>query len=528
MRRQAGNAFTGRSGTVSALILTTLLTSGCVVGPDYQKPLVALPATWGNAKPTGAPKPAELAGWWRRLDNPLLDELILKAIAGNLDVATSKAKIREARASYRQARGALLPSVNGSASATRAKSASSTSGAGDAYSQFEAGFDASWELDLFGANKRAAEAARYGLAAAEEDLRSTQLTLIGDVASYYVEARGYQARIALARRTAASQRETAALTRTKFEAGATSAVDVANAAGQAASTEAGIPDLEASYAEAVHRLSVLTGQAPAALVDRMKKHTPIPRPRLPIPTGIPADILVTRPDVRLAERQYAQYTAKIGEAEAARYPSASLTGDIATSGTRIGDLGKSSSISWSFGPTLTVPIFNGEQLKAAVEVAQAQRDQYFIAYRSAVLTALEDVENAIVALAQERIKSGKLATSASHYRTAASLGRQLYQSGSQSFLELLEAERSLYSAEDSLIQSQVAITTDYIALNKALGGGWDGFDDASRPEVIDTDTGPHFKKSDRLANVVVAEKSPRVKRRGESRPAGGTEANGLD
>jgi multidrug efflux system outer membrane protein len=489
-RRSSGSALVG-------LLVIALPLASCAVGPDYQKPLLDLPARWGNVKTAKAPRPAELAEWWRRLNDPLLNELIQEAVAGNLDVATARAKIREARASYRQARGTLFPSLTGSGSITRSDNGSNISGGGDVtvsgpLTEYQAGFDASWELDLFGANKRAVEAAIYGMDAAEEDLRATLLTLIGDVAAYYVEARGYRARATLARRTAASQRETVTLTQSKFEAGAASAVDVANAAGQAATTEANIPDLEASYAEAVHRLSVLTGRPPAALTQRVAKSASIPRPRLPIPIGIPADILLTRPDVRLAERQYAQSTAKIGQAEAARYPSVSLTGDIATSGARIGDLGKGSSISWAFGPTLTVPIFNGGELQAAVEVAQAQRDQYFIAYRAAVLTALEDVENALVALAQQRIKSRSLTTSVGHYRQAASLARSLFQSGSQSFLNLLEAERSLYSAEDSLIASQVAITTAYIALNKSLGGGWNGFVDASKPEVVDTSTGPHL------------------------------------
>ncbi|CAH1661167.1 RND efflux system, outer membrane lipoprotein CmeC [Chelatococcus asaccharovorans] len=504
--KPAGTSWNRPLRLLGMLIMTTGL-AGCVVGPDYQKPDLTLPATWGAAQPAKSSRPPQLAEWWRRLNDPLLNDLIQEAVAGNLDVATAKAKIREARASYRKAVGALLPSVNGSGSVTRSDNGSNVSSGGDItvsgpYTQYQAGFDASWELDLFGANRRAVEAAHYGMDVAEEDLRSTLLTLVGDVASNYVEARGYQARIALARRTAASQRETAALTRVKFESGASSAVDVANAAGQAASTEANIPDLEASNAEAVHRLSVLTGRPPGALTARLRRSTPIPRPKLPIPMGIPADILRSRPDLRLAERRYAQYTAKIGEAEAARYPSVSLAGSVSTSGTKIGDLGKNSSIGWSIGPTLSVPIFNGGQLKAAVEIAEAQRDQYFIAYQSAVLTALEDVENAIVSLAQEGVKSGRLAVAAKHYRDAASLGRSLYQSGSQSFLDLLEAERSLYSAEDAFITSQVAITTDYIALNKALGGGWSGTIDASKPAVIDTNTGPHLASSGGKFNLL--------------------------
>jgi len=474
---------------LALLVALTAALGGCVVvGPDFEKPTVSLPMKWGNGAAVKPSKPPELSQWWQRLGDPVLDELIDEAVAGNLDVATAKARIREARASYRQAVGGLLPSANGSGAGTRSKSG------GDISSQFQAGLDASWELDLFGGNKRAVEAARYGMDAAEEDLRATLLTMIGDVASNYVTARGYQARITLARRTAASQRETAAITRNKFEAGGATAADAATADGQASSTEAGIPSLEAAYAETVHRLSVLTGRAPGALVERMKKPKPVPAPRLPIPTGIPADVLTARPDVRLAEAQYASATAKIGQAEAARYPSASLTGNIATSGAKLGDLGKSSSISWVFGPTLTVPIFNGGQLKAAVEVAEAQRDQSFLAYQAAVLTALEDVENAIVALSQERIRSGKLASAARSYGEANTVARALFQAGSSSFLDVLTAERSLYSASDALIESRVSIATDYIALNKALGGGWSGAIDSSKPVIVDKRTGPHLAR----------------------------------
>ncbi|RUY25765.1 efflux transporter outer membrane subunit, partial [Mesorhizobium sp. M7A.F.Ca.CA.001.13.2.1] len=398
-----------------APMLTAVLLAGCVVGPDYQTPIMAMPANWSGQKPTMPAQPARLSKWWQRLRDPELNTLVEEAVAGNLDVATAKAKIREARASYRQSAGTLLPSADGSGSASRNKSAETTSGSDATYSEYQAGFDASWELDLFGANRRGVEAARYGLNASQEELRSTLLTLVGDVASYYTQARGYQARIALARRSAASQRQTAELTRTMAQAGTATAADVAKAMGQAASTEAAVPTLEASYTQAVHRLAVLAGRPPASLNERLKRVAPIPAPRLPMPTGIPADLLLSRPDLRMAERQYAQYTAKIGQAEAARYPSVSLTGDISTAALKLGDLGKNSSIGWSFGPTLSVPLFNAGQLQAAVEFAKAQRDQYFIAYRSSVLTALEDVENALVLLSQERIRIAKLASSAKSY-----------------------------------------------------------------------------------------------------------------
>lgn len=494
-----------KANTARILVLLSSATwlAGCTVGPDYRMPSLSLPLHWGSDEPAqaavqpAAVKPAEapkLSQWWLRLDDPVLTSLIQDAVRGNLDVATAKAKIREARASYRKAGGALEPSVDLSSSASRSRSSASSSSSGrQSYStQFQAGFDASWELDLFGANRRAVEAAQYGVDAAEDELRSTLLTLIGDVAANYVEMRGYQARIELARRTAASQHETANLTRVQYDAGTSSALDVANAVGQATATEANISAFEASRAEAVHRLGVLLGLSPAALAERLGAGAPVPAPQGPVPTGVPADILRSRPDVRQAERELAQATAKIGEAEAARYPDISLTGSLATSGTSVGDLAKGTSIGWSIGPSLSLPIFDGGQLNAAVEVTQAQRDQSYIAFRSAILTALEDVENAAVSLSQERIRNERLSASAASYREAQQLAQARYQGGTSSFLDVLDAERSLYSAEDSLITSTVAITTDYIALNKALGGGWDGEIDASKPEIVDTDTGPRL------------------------------------
>jgi NodT family efflux transporter outer membrane factor (OMF) lipoprotein len=207
---------------------------------------------------------------------------------------------------------------------------------------------------------------------------------------------------------------------------------------------------------------------------------------------VPADVLTARPDVRKAERQLAQYTAKIGQAESALYPDVTLTGSVSTTGLKIGDLGKNSTIGWSIGPTVSVPIFNGGKLRAGVQIAQAQRDQYDAALQAAVLSALEDVENAMVSLAQERIRIESLSEAAQRYREASRLSHALYETGSSSFLDVLDAERSQYSAEDSLLQSRAAVAKDYIALAKALGGGWDGEIDSATPAVIDTNIGPHI------------------------------------
>jgi NodT family efflux transporter outer membrane factor (OMF) lipoprotein len=471
------------------LLAASLTVSGCAVGPDYQVPEIAVPAHWSGAKPTATP---DLKRWWRGLGDRVLDGLIEEAVAGNLDVAAAKARIRAARASRRQAIGSLFPTVDGDGSVTRSKTADPTATeSASPQNLFKAGFDASFELDVFGANRRDVEAASRAVEAAEDGLDATLLTLLGDVAANYVEARGYQARIALARRTAKSQRDTADLTRTKFDAGSASAVDVAKATAQAASTEAKIPVLETAYAQAVHRLGVLLGRDPGALSARLKREAPIPSPRRTLRAGIPADVLSARPDVRRAERLLAQSTARIGAAEAALYPSVSLTGSISTAALKSGDVGKNSTIGWSYGPALSVPIFNGGKLRAAVEVAEAERDQYHVALRAAVLTALEDVENAMVSLANQRQTASRLSESTRNYRDAARLSRSLYQSGTVSFLDVLDAERSLYSAEDALLESRVAIGTDYIALAKALGGGWSETVDASKPEVVDVGTQPH-------------------------------------
>ncbi|MEH2535154.1 multidrug efflux system outer membrane protein [Bradyrhizobium sp. AZCC 1588] len=504
--RKACPASRASSFIFAAFIVLSL--AGCAVGPDYTTSQVGVPARW-NGKLPGSVASSQPGRWWRSLRDPVLNTLIENAVAGNLNVATAMLRVREARANYRQVSAGLLPSITATSLARRTQiggvplggaigaetgilPSGSYGGAGGINNLFQAGLDASWELDLFGADRRNAEAAWYGVDAAEDQLDAVLLTLIGDVALNYVNFRGHEARILLAQRTARAQRETAALTRTKLEAGAASAVDLSNAEGIASSTEANIPTIEILRANAVHRIGILIGREPAAVVNLLGKAAPIPSPRLPIAAGIPANVLLSRPDVRLAERLLAQATARIGRAEAARYPSVRLAGNIATSGTEIGDLAKASSIGWSFGPTVSVPVFNAGALVAAVDAAGARRDQQFLVYQSAVLTALEDVENAIVAFAKDQARIRKLTASVSSYREAANLSRSLYQTGSASFLNVLDAQRSLYGAEEALLQTRMAFAADYIALGKALGGGWDGGIDVSRPEIMDANTGPHM------------------------------------
>ncbi|WP_375678125.1 efflux transporter outer membrane subunit [Bartonella sp. AP72JLCBS] len=465
-------------------VLLCLLLSGCMVGPNYQKTSFRVPAVWGEKSAQTAGQPVALAGWWRHLNDPVLDALMDYAISGNNNVAVAKARVREARAGLGQVVGTLLPNVSNSISGTRSRS-----GQSDAlFNQYSSGFDASWELDFFGGHKRAVEAARYGLDAAVEDMRATMVTLLGDVATNYVQMRGWQQKLFIVRQIAVSQRKTYELMRARLTAGDVSELDVSNAQAQMANTEADISQMEANLAMSVHRLSVLTGRVPTALKDLLQKnakHAKIPQPRWPIPAGIPADILLTRPDLRRAERQYAQATARIGQREADRYPSLTLTGNISTAATAIDQLWKNSTIGWSFGPGLRFPLFNGGQVEASIAVARAQRDQAFITYRAAVLEALEDVENALVRLTKEHQRLEKLIVANKASLHSLKLSRNLFENGNTSFLELLNADRSYYSAQMALKDSRVSLVTQYITLMKALGGGWDGIVDVSRPEVVD-------------------------------------------
>ncbi|EJF84452.1 efflux transporter outer membrane subunit [Candidatus Bartonella washoeensis] len=467
-----------------SVLLCFFMLSGCMVGPNYLKTSFQVPAIWGQQSAQTPGHPVALAGWWRRLNDPVLNVLIDYAISGNNSVAVAKARVREARASLGQVVGSLLPSVANSISGTR-----SDSGQSDAFlSQYRSSFDASWELDFFGGHKRGVEAARYGLEAAVEDMRATMVTLLGDVATNYVQMRGWQQKLLIVRQIAVSQRKTYELMRAKLKAGDVSELDVSNAQAQMANTEADISQMEANLEMSIHRLSVLTGRVPTALKDLLQtsaRQAKIPQPCWPIPAGIPADILLTRPDLRRAERQYAQATARIGQREADRYPSLTLTGNISTVAATIGQLWKNSTIGWSFGPGLRFPFFNGGQVVASVAVARAQRDQAFIAYRAAVLEALEDVENALVRLTKERQRLEKLVVANTASLHSLKLSRRLFENGNTSFLELLNADRSYYSSQMALKDSRISLATQYIALMKALGGGWDGVVDVSHPEIVD-------------------------------------------
>ncbi|WP_342634466.1 efflux transporter outer membrane subunit [Phyllobacterium salinisoli] len=472
---------------LAVLTAVLFLTTACmVVGPDYQKPVVLTPPKWNSKTSTEAPR---LGGWWKNLHDPVLDQLIADGIGASPDVATAKAKVRQARANYASAGGALYPSLDGSGSYTR-----SDSGSTNASSQSSLGFKTQWEFDLFGANYRGVETAYYNMEAANEHLRGALVILIGDIATNYVQLRGVQANIAIAQRNAASQRQTVALTRSQLQAGHISEVNLLGAETQAASTEAQIPGLRINYATYLNKLSVLTGRSSSTLAATLDKTRPIPSVPRKVSSGVPADLLLCRPDIRAAERESASSTASIGQKQADLYPRISLSGDINTGGAKIGDLARLSTIGWSFGPSLSVPVFNNGKLNAEVEAARAARDQSFIAYRKAVLTALSEVESASVSLNQNRLRVTQQQRIVSNSRNINELTLDQYRAGTKSFIDVLTAQRDLLSAETSLAQTRTDLVLSYIDLQKALGGGWNGRIEVGKPEVADGYTGPHFVK----------------------------------
>jgi outer membrane protein, multidrug efflux system len=461
--------------------------ASCVaVGPDYQKPTVITPASWNSKADTKEPA---LADWWKNLNDPILNQLIADGISGSTSVADAKAKVRQARAQLASAGSNLYPTLDNKASFIR----SDTPSIGIS-NKSTLSFDTNWELDLFGGNRRGIEAAYYSVESANENLRAATVTLIGDIAKNYTQLRGVQASIAIAQRNSKSQQQTVALTRTQLEAGHISQVDLLSAQTEAATTLSQVPNLRINYASYLNSLSELTGRSANLLAATLDETRLVPSvPRL-TSAGLPADLLFSRPDLRAAERDYARSTAKIGQAEAALYPNVSLTGGVSTGGVNIGDVAKLSTIGWSFGPSLTLPIFKGGKLNADVDLAKAERDQSFIAYRKAILTALSEVENASVGLNQNRLRIGQLQKIVSNYRQINQLTLEQFKVGNKSFIDVLTVQRNLLDSETSLNNARTDLVLNYIALQKALGGGWNGQIDVRKPEIVDGYSGPHIAK----------------------------------
>ena len=464
--------------------------AGCVlVGPDYIAPTASelnVPPSWQGASPTSGTG-LEVANWWQHLGDPLLTRLITQAMQASPDVQSARAKLRQTRAQRRLALGNLWPTISAASSAQhREISQSGVAGAqnpagpngaqnagfGGSQDLYDVGFDASWEPDIVGGQRRGLEAARADEEASAATLGQTQVTLAAEVARNYVDARSAQARIGIAEANLASQLETLALTEWRVEAGLASSLDAEQARTNVEQVRAAIPVLETSLSKAEHRLAVLLGLAPAALHDDLETAVPIPHVPELLTVGIPADILLQRPDVAAAERTLAAATARIGEATAARYPSLTLSGSVGLEAMALGALTNGSSIAASVLGKLAQTVFDGGRIGAQIDIRNAAQEQSLANYKATVLGALEDVENALVSIANSQARATALTRAVESARNAALLARHRYSSGLIDFQSVLDTERTVLTVEETLSGAEADNTTAVIQLYKALGEGW--------------------------------------------------------
>jgi NodT family efflux transporter outer membrane factor (OMF) lipoprotein len=458
---------------VLLLFLLPILLGGCKVGPNFKTPPPDVPPTWaGVTNNVGVAaittNPPNLTAWWTNFHDPMLVSLIDQALHTNLSLALAQSRLRQARASRGIVSGPFWPSATANGAYSRG-----AVGTAPSSNSFSAGLDATWELDIFGGTRRNIESATATIQSARDNIHDTQVTVCAEIALDYIQLRGSQEQIDIADNNLKSEERTAGLTRQRLAAGFVSALDVANAEAQVATTASAIPVLETSARQSIYALSILLARPPADLVEQLSKEGPVPLTPPDVPVGLPSDLLKRRPDIREAEAQWHAANAQIGVAKNDFFPQFSLTGNINYQSDLVRTLFAGSSRLWSVGPSVTWPIFQGGAIAANVRLQKELTDAASITYRQTVLQALDDVENALVAFAREWDHRKALNEAVVQNRRAVDLSMQLYTQGNTDFLSVLDAQRSLYTSETALSQSKESISTDLVALYKALGGGWE-------------------------------------------------------
>ncbi|MFH1216882.1 MAG: efflux transporter outer membrane subunit [Pseudomonadota bacterium] len=447
--------------------------SGCaVVGPDYKTPETNIPTGWHTELRQGlsaeATDPQQLASWWKNLNDPLLTNLIEQAVNENLDLKQATAKVREARARRGITQSAEFPALDVSGTAGKRKN----TGSAATNSFYSIGFDAGWEVDIFGGVRREVEAADADLAASKENLRDVLVSLTAEVALNYLDTRTLQTRLAVAEKNLDIQQQTFDLTLARRDAGLDNDLSLQQARSNLESTKAQIPSLRSSLEAAKNRLAVLVGQTPGGVHGLLSETRPIPVIPPTVAVGVPAETLRQRPDIRRAERNLAAQTARIGVATADLYPKFRLAGSIGLESLKSADLFQSVSQTWNIGPSLSWNIFDAGAIRQNIEVQSAIGEQSLLAYESAILGALEEVENGLIAYAEEQLRRERLIAAADAARQAEELALNQYNAGIVAFTTVLDTQRSRLSFEDQLAQSDGTVTTNLIRLYKALGGGW--------------------------------------------------------
>jgi multidrug efflux system outer membrane protein len=483
-------------GLVTAIGLFSL--AGCMVGPNPRTPTVRVPHGWNSALAPGASPiavptsqasaattaPLDVVSYWQKFNDPELNSLIDRAVKQNLSVKYATAQIRAARATRGLSASAFFPNLSTAGSYKRSFSGQQstvTSGAVIGRSNnptdfFQYGLDASWELDVFGGQRRTIQGADLFVTAELWNRREVLITLLAEVATDYVTLRGYQEQIAIARQNLESQQRTADLTRRRQRGGFQTGLDVANADAAAYSTLSAIAPLEQEAQQTIYALSLLLSVPPATLQSELSPSAPIPIIPPEVPIGLPSTLLRRRPDVRNAEFLMQEQTAQVGAAIANLYPSFSLTGSGGTQGNRFGNLGEFSTRFWNFGPSINWPILDFGSVRSGIELQNAHEEEALYTWQATVIQSLTDVENALVAYTKEQQHRQALSAAVIANKKAVELSTLLYSNGQTDFLNVLVAEQSLFNSQNSLVMSNTTLATNLVALYKALGGGWEGRD----------------------------------------------------
>jgi NodT family efflux transporter outer membrane factor (OMF) lipoprotein len=451
---------------------------GCSVGPSYRPATVPWPEAWTELAPGGGTNgPPRLARWWKGFGDPTLDSLVARATEANYDLKATEARLRAARSLRGAVLADFLPTVDANASFTTARRSQNALAFPVRLidtETYEVGFDANWEIDVFGGKRRSLEAANAGLQAVAEDRRAVLVSVLAEVARNYVELRSTQRRLAIARENVAAQQETVEITEERARVGLASDLEVAQARVLLAATRSQLPSLEALETESIHRLSLLVGQAPGALAADLAKAAPIPPAPLDVPAGLPSDLLQRRPDVRRSERQLAAANAQIGVATAELFPKFNLIGTAGFQSLDASTLISPASQFWTAGPSVRWRLLEYPRLRAQIRARTADQEVALAQFHQTILSSLEEVENALANFAKEKARLAIIDDQVQASRRAVDLANQVYTSGLGEFLNVLITQRALYEAEDAQAQSQRAIIVNLVALYKALGGGWEG------------------------------------------------------
>ncbi len=463
-------------GFSPVIILVLIIMSGCAaVGPEFQAPNLPAPDTWHTEMAGGLAVsetiPDDQGAWWQVFQDPLLTRLVENAAAGNLDLQKAVVRIEEARALYGISQADDYPVLDSTGVIQRLRPSEKT-GFETTSGFYQAGFDTAWEMDIFGKIHRSQQAALAEVETRQQALAALLVSLQAEVALNYLELRTFQERLIAARGNLDVQKETYEINLSRFNAGLIGELAVHQAQYILEQTRSQIPQLQDGLGRAANRLAVLVGERPGTLHEELTKNYAIPCIPLEVVMGIPARTLRQRPDIRRAERALARETALVGVAMADLYPQLQLTGTFGLEALSVGNFFNSSSRFWGIGPRVSWRLFDGGRIRQAVAAQSARQEQAMIDYQAALLTAQEEIENAILAFAKEQLRRDSLVKATAAARNADRIARDQYQAGLVDFSNVLDAQRSLLSFEDQLAQSRGAVSANLVRLYKALGGGW--------------------------------------------------------